>query len=69
MDQLFSQPWLQIMALQQDTDRFPAHPRRELSLHRLLGNQPNRPPRQTRRRDEHTMAVIRWLCFTSGARC
>src|SRR5215469_617822 len=48
--QLFFPPRLQIMALQQDTDGFPAHRRRQLPLCRFLGYQPYAPSRPALRR-------------------
>jgi len=38
------------MALEQDADRFPAHPPRQLPLHRFLGDESHTPPRRALRR-------------------
>ena len=48
MHQLFFPPRFQFVALEKDANRLPAHMRRQLPLHRLLGNQPHTPPRRTR---------------------
>ncbi len=42
------------MTLEQDADRFPAHPPCQLPLHRFLGEEPHTPPRPAfRRRAAH----------------
>src|ERR1039458_4161527 len=51
---IFFPPRLQVMTLEQDADRFPAHPRRQLPLHCFLGNEAHTPPRPAfRRRAAH----------------
>src|SRR5580658_7159060 len=45
--QLFFPPWLQLVALEQNTDRFPPYLWRQFPLHRLLCDQPHAPPRHS----------------------
>src|ERR1019366_2740831 len=51
---IFFPPRLQVMTLEQDANRFPAHPPCQLPLHCFLGDEPDTPPRPPfRRRAAH----------------
>src|SRR5450759_2983304 len=41
---IFFPPRLQVVTLEQDADRFPAHPPCQLPLHCFLGDEPDTPP-------------------------